>query len=131
MTDFMDIEAGEAPSFGTGGDARDEIARLETQLDDLADALARCRKVRLIAQVAMALGGIWLAAAITGLITFDPVAMMAAIAGVIGGIVMYGSNITTSQELETETKEAEAKRTALIGTLKLRIVGGRPDHHTP
>jgi hypothetical protein len=56
---------------------------------------------------------------------------MAAIAGVIGGIVMYGSNITTAQELETETKEAEAKRTALIGTLELRVVGGRTDHHTP
>ena len=120
----MDIEADEALSSGTGnGDPRNEIARLETRLDEIADALARCRKFRLASQIAMAGGGVWLAAAIIGLAGFDPVAMMAAIAGVIGGIVMYGSNSTTAEELTAEMKDAEAKRAALIGALDLRVVG--------
>jgi hypothetical protein len=121
----MDIEADDVLIFDAGaGDARKEIARLEARLDELADGLARCRKFRLVAQIALAGGGIWLAAATVGLITFEPVAFMAAIAGVIGGIVMYGSNATTAQELEAEMKAAEAKRAALIGELDLRVVSG-------
>ncbi len=120
----MDIEADEVLSSGTGnGDPRNEIARLETRLDEIADALGRCRKFRLAAQIAMTGGGVWLAAAITGLAGFDPVAMMAAIAGLIGGIVMYGSNSTTAEELTVEMKDAEARRAALIGALDLRVVG--------
>jgi hypothetical protein len=48
--------------------------------------------------------------------------MMVAIAGVIGGTVMYGSNATTTEQFERETKEAEAQRAALIGALDLRVV---------
>jgi hypothetical protein len=121
---FMNIEANEALSFDAGdGDARHEIASLELRLDEIADALARCRKVKLASQIAMAGGGSWLLAAIIGFIGFDPAAMLTAIAGVIGGTVMYGSNTTTAQELEAEMNDAEAKRAALIGALDLRVVG--------
>jgi len=120
---MMTIDANETLSFDArDGDARQEIARLETRLEELADALARCRKFSLASQIAMAGGGLWLVATVIGIIGFDPVAMMAAIAGVIGGIVMYGSNRTTAEELATEMKEAEAKRAALIGALDLRVV---------
>src|SRR5579862_7742149 len=102
----MDIEADEALTFDAGaGDVRKEIGRLEARLEELADGLARCRKFKLVSQAALAGGGLWLAAAIVGLVTFDPVAFMAAIAGVIGGIVMYGSNATTTQEMEAEVRD--------------------------
>jgi hypothetical protein len=121
----MNIEADEVLSLDAdAGGARKEIARLEARLEELADGLARCRKVKLVAQVVLAGGGLWLAAATVGIISFDPVAFMAAVAGVIGGIVLYGSNTTTAQELEAEMKEAEAKRAALIGALDLRVVNG-------
>jgi hypothetical protein len=125
----MNIEANESPSFDIGdGDMREEIARLEARLEDLTESLARCGKIRLASQIAMAGGGIWLAAAMIGVVGFDPVAMMVAIAGVIGGTVLYGSNATTAQQFEAEVKGAEAKRAALIGTLDLRIVSaGRAD----
>ena len=105
------------------GDPRDQIARLEIRLEELAEAMARCRKIRLISQIAIAGGGIWLVAATIGVIGFDPVAFMAAIAAVIGGTVMYGSNTTTSQEIEAAIQDAEADRAELIGMLKLRVVG--------
>jgi Flp pilus assembly protein TadB len=125
----MNSEANEALSFELGaGDMRDEIARLEARLEELTESLARCGKLRLAAQIAVVGGGIWLVAAMIGIIGFDPVAMMVAIAGVIGGTVLYGSNATTAQQFEAEMKEAEAKRAALIGTLDLRVVGaGRAD----
>jgi hypothetical protein len=122
-TDMRTIDADETLSFDArDGDARHEIASLETRLEELAEALARCRKFRLASQIAMAGGGFWLVAAVIGIIGFDSVAMIAAIAGVIGGIVMYGSNSTTAEELAAEMKEAEAKRASLIGALDLRVV---------
>ena len=113
--DIMNIGANGALPFETDdGDPADEIARLEAQLDELADAMARCRKIRLISQIAIAAGGVWLLAAAIGIIGFDPVGLMAAIAGVIGGTVMYGSNTTTSLQVDAEIEKAEAMRAALI-----------------
>jgi hypothetical protein len=111
----MNIGANEALPFESGdGDAADQIAHLESRLDELADAMARCRKIRLISQIAIAAGAVWLLAAAIGIIAFDPAGLMAAIAGVIGGTVMYGSNTTTSRQVDAAIKEAEAMRAALI-----------------
>jgi hypothetical protein len=121
---IVNIEADDEEQFEVDdADPRDQIARLEARLEKLADAMARCRKIKLISQVAIAGGAIWMAAATIGIIGFDPVAMMAAIAAVIGGTVMYGSNTTTSQEIDAAIKDAEADRAALISGLKLRVVG--------
>lgn len=120
----MNLEATGAPPLDVhGDDPRDEIVRLETRLDELADSLTRCRKIRVISQTAMAGGGVWLAGTVTGIIGFDPSAMIVAIAGMIGGAVMYGSNGTTAEEFEAEVKAAEAQRTALIGRLDLHVIG--------
>ncbi len=120
----MNVEIDGAQRFGADdSDRRDQIARLESQLEELAESMARCRKFKLVSQVAIAGGGIWLLAAVIGIIGFDPVGMMAAIAGLIGGTVLYGSNTTTSREVDAAIKDAEAERAALIGRLNLRVVG--------
>lgn len=120
----MNIEGDELSRFGTDkGGPREEIARLESEIEELADAMARCRKIKLISQIAIAGGSAWILAVTIRLIGFDPVAMMAAISGVIGGTVMYGSNTTTWRELDAAMTEAEALRAELIGKLDLRVVG--------
>ena len=111
----MNIGAnGALPVEADDGDPADQIARLESRLDELADAMARCRKIRLISQIAIAAGGTWLLAVAIGVIGFDPMGFMAAIAGVIGGTVMYGSNTTTSRQVDAAIEKAEAMRAALI-----------------
>src|SRR5215831_8650190 len=67
------------------GDPRTEILRLEGQIEDLTEVIERCRKIILISKIAVASGGIWLLALTIGIIRFDPVAMVGAIAVVIGG----------------------------------------------
>jgi len=120
----MNIGAENAQPFEIeGDDPRDQIARLEVKVEELAEAVARCRKIKLISQIAIAGGGIWMLAVAIGIIGFDPIAMMAAISGVIGGTVMYGSNSTTSREVDAAMKDAEALRAKLIGGLELRVVG--------
>jgi len=120
----MKIGAENALPFETADDSpRDQIVRLESRLEELAEALARCRKIKLMSQIAIGAGSIWLLAWTIGIVGSNPIAMMAAISGVIGGTVMYGSNITTSREIDFAMNEAEAQRAALIGTLDLRVVG--------
>lgn len=123
----MNFETDEALPPGDG-DSREEIARLETRLEALAESLARCRKFRLASQAAIGAGGLWLVAALLGVVSFDPVALLLALAGVIGGTVMYGSNGTTTEQVETEMKEIETRRATLIGTLRLRVVSSRTLH---
>jgi hypothetical protein len=120
----MNVDVNETLTFGAyAGNPHDAIVLLEARLEELAESLAKCRKVKLASRIAMAGGGAWLAAMMIGLAAFDPVAMMTAISGVIGGTVAYGSNATTVEEFEAEMKEVEAKRAALIGGLDLRVVG--------
>jgi hypothetical protein len=79
------------------GDLRDQILRLEAHIEELTEVIERCRKTILISKVSIAAGGIWLLAFTLGGTGFDPVAMIGAIAAVIGGIVLFGSNMSTSK----------------------------------
>ena len=62
------------------GDLRDQIARLEADIEQLAEGLERCRKAILLSKVAIAGGGICMLAYFFGPIRFDPTILIGAIA---------------------------------------------------
>ena len=62
-------------------------------------------------------------AIIIGAVGFDPTVLIGAIAAVIGGMVVFGSNTSTLKQTMTYMKAAEAHRTELIGSMDLRVVG--------
>src|SRR5882724_11640358 len=105
------------------GDLRDQILRLEADIEELTEVIERCRRVVLISKVAIVAGGIWLLTLTLGAIRFDPMAMVGAIAVVIGGIVVFGSNMSTSRQAAVAIKAAEACRAELISKIDLRTVG--------
>ena len=109
------------------GDLREEIVRLEAEIDELTGVVERSRKVSLIAKIALVAGTMWLLASTVGAISFDPVALIGAIAAVIGGIVVFGSNTSTSKQAAARIKAAEARRAELIGMIDLRPVGEASD----
>ena len=80
------------------GDPRTEILRLEAKIEELTELIERCRKIILISKIAVAIGGIWLLALAIGLMRFDPVTMIGAIAVIIGGTVVFGSNTSTAKQ---------------------------------
>ena len=106
-----------------GGDLRDLISRIEDDIEELAKTLEGCRKAMLLSKVAIAAGGIWLLAYLIGATGFDATAMIAAIAAVIGGVVVFGSNLTTSKQTTTAIKAPERHRAELIDMINLRTVG--------
>jgi hypothetical protein len=111
------------------GDPHDEIVRLEAQIEALSARIENCRKFILAARVAVAGGGVCLAALFLGAIRFDPQIMLLAVAASLGGIVVWGSNGSTAKEASAELAKAEADRAALIGLIDLRVIAERPTLH--
>jgi hypothetical protein len=111
------------------GDPHDDIVRLEAHIEALNDKIESCRKFILASRIAMAGGGILFISILLGAIRFDPAAMTASIAALIGGIVVWGSNRSTAKQAAVEIAAAEAERAALIGLIDLRLVSGRATLH--
>jgi hypothetical protein len=104
------------------GDAAVEIARLEDQIERLADTAEGCRKYMLAARVAIGAGLPILLGSFLGLFGGDAVLFLGALAATIGGIVVLGSNATTHRQAIAEAAAAEARRAALIDAMALRLV---------
>lgn len=105
------------------GDLRDQIARIESDIEQLAEGLERCRKAMLFAKIAMIAGGIFILAYFLGAIAFDPAILIGALAAIIGGVVVFGSNSTTSKQIMAALKAAEIRRAELIDLIDLRAAG--------
>jgi hypothetical protein len=108
------------------GDQRDQIVRLEADIEQLADGLDRCRKAMLLSKVAIAAGVIWILAYLLGAISFEPATIIAALAAIIGGVVVFGSNLSTSRQTMAAMKAAEIERAKLIDMIDLRGIAGEP-----
>jgi hypothetical protein len=105
------------------GDLHEQILHIEAHIEELTDIIERCRKIILISKVAIAAGGILILAIIIGAVGFDPTVLIGAIAAVIGGTVVCGSNTSTLKQTMTNMKAAEAHRTELISRMDLKMVG--------
>ena len=104
------------------GDLHEQILHIEAHIEELTDIIERCRKIILISKVAIAAGGILILANIIGAVGFDPTVLIGAIAAVIGGTVILGSNTSTLKQTMTDTKAAEAHRIELISRMDLKLV---------
>jgi len=110
----------------TEDDPTDEISEIEARIEQLAEAAERCRKFILASRIAIAGGVALLLIAMLGLFGSGPLAALGSIALVLGGIVSLGSNVSTSRQIDTAIRAAEARRLALIGSIDLRLVGDAP-----
>jgi hypothetical protein len=106
-------------------DPIDEISRIEAELEELAEVSERCRKIIFVSKAAIA-GGVALPLfMMLGLFGSNQVAAIGSIAGVLGGIVSLGSNVSTLRQTMAATSAAEAIRSDLISRIDLRVVGDR------
>ena len=117
----MTFEIDDAES-GSRETPRDEIARLEREIEALAETAERCRKMMRAARIAIMAGGVGLVVVVTGIIALDPTVWIMAVAAVIGGIVMLGSTAATARQTAAAIAKAEAQRAGLIGGIPLRDV---------
>lgn len=106
-------------------DVRDQISQLEAQIEALAETIEGCRKFAVMARLAIAAGAILMLAMLVGAIRPDLAALSGATAALLGGIVLLGSNRSTSEQALAKMKKAEAARADLIDRLELRPVDDR------
>ncbi len=107
-------------------DPTHEISLIEERLEELAEVSERCRKIILVSKAAIAGGFALLLVVVLGLFGSSQVAALGAIAGVLGGIVSLGSNVSTLRQTTDAISAAEALRSDLIGRIDLRVVGDAP-----
>ena len=103
-----------------------EIARLEAQIEELAAAIERCRKIAYAAKIAITGGALWFVLALLRILPFDPTFFVGALTATLGGVVLLGSNKTTWEETEAALEQSQAARDSLIGQMHLRLVGDVP-----
>jgi TRAP-type mannitol/chloroaromatic compound transport system permease large subunit len=119
------IEAAYRVDDGTGAEADDpavQIPRLEAEIERLARVAESCRKVILVAKVAIVLGALVLLVTIAGVIRVNQLVALGAIAAILGGIAAAGSNSRTLREATANTRAAEARRAELIAALPFSAV---------
>jgi hypothetical protein len=109
-------------------DLRDQISRVETDIEEYAITLEGCRKAMLLSKVAIAAGIAFLAAYLVGAIWLNSVAVIGAMAAVLGGVVVFGSNLTTSRQATSAMAALERHRAELIDTINLRTIGESDQH---
>jgi hypothetical protein len=100
----------------------EDIARIEERIEALTQSIARCRKISLAAKTAIAAGSAWLVLTLLWLVPFVTTIVVAAMAAVIGGIVLLGSNSTTWTQTEAALHASEAMRADWIGRRAMRVV---------
>jgi hypothetical protein len=103
----------------------DEISRIEARLEELAEVSERCRKIILVSKAAIAGGAALLLIMMLGLFGSNQVVAIGSIAVVLGGIVSFGSNVSTLRQTTAAISAAEVLRSNLISRIDLRVVGER------
>jgi hypothetical protein len=101
---------------------RNQIARLEQRLEELAAALEKSRKAILASKVSIAGGSLLMLALVLGIIGAQPLAIVVSIAAILGGIVGFGANVSTARQDRAAMAAAAAARTELISGLEMRDV---------
>jgi hypothetical protein len=103
----------------------DEIERLELRIEELREAIARSRRLRLVGQASAVIGPALIVGFVLGLVAYSPTRVLVALALAMGGMVLMGSSRSSTEELERALKQAEAERMAAIDALELVQVGDR------
>ena len=111
------------PTMDDDTDLREEILRLEAEIEQFGETIESCRKLILLSKAAMVVAALLILAGVLEVIALDPAVLIGAFGVALGGIVVFGSNTSTLDQAMAATKAAELRRSELIGRIDLRLVG--------
>ena len=96
----------------------EQIERLEAQIDELREAIRRSRGLVVAGRACAFAGATLLICLVLGLATVTPVRMIVGIAVGLGGLVLMGSSVGSTKQLEFSLKQTEDERNAAIDALE-------------
>ena len=97
----------------------EQIERLEAEIDELREAIQRSRRLVTAGRACAFAGPALLVCLTLGLATFTPVRMIVGITLALGGLVLMGSSVGSTKQLELSLKRTEEERNAAIDALEL------------
>jgi hypothetical protein len=103
-------------------DLHQQIADLETEIDDLSEAAERCRKSMVVARVAIIAGVLLVGASLAGLVETDALVLVIGIAAALAGIGLLGSSRGSLEHITGRIRASEARRDEMIAGMSLQSV---------
>ncbi len=94
------------------------IERLEAQIDELREAIQRSRRLVVAGRACAFAGAALFIGLMLGLATFTPIRMIVGITVALGGLVLMGSSVGSTKQLELSLKQTEEERNAVIDALE-------------
>ena len=96
----------------------EQIERLEARIDELREVIRRSRRLVVAGRACAFAGAALLICLVLGLATVTPVQMTVGIAVGLGGLVLMGSSVSSTRQLELSLKQTEDERNAAIDALE-------------
>ena len=96
----------------------EQIERLEAQIDELREAIRRSLRLVVIGRACAFAGAALLICLLLGLTTVTPVQMIVGTAVGLGGLVLMGSSVSSTKQLEVSLKQTEDERNSAIDALE-------------
>jgi len=101
----------------------EQIERLEAEIDELREAIRRSRRLVVVGRACAFAGLALLAGLILGLAIVTPIRMIVGVTLALGGLVLMGSSVGSTRQLQLSLKRTEDERIAAIDALKLVELG--------
>ena len=95
----------------------EQIERLEAEIDELREAIQRSRRLVVAGRACAFAGAALFLGLLLGLATFTPVRIVG-ITVALGGLVLMGSSVGSTKQLERSLKQTEDERNAAIDALE-------------
>ena len=96
----------------------EQIERLEAQIDKLREAIRRSGRLVVAGRACAFAGAALLICLALGLATVTPVQMIVGTAVGLGGLVLMGSSVGSTNQLKLSLKQTEDERNAAIDALE-------------
>ena len=103
-------------------DLHQQIADLETEIDDLSEAAERCRKSMIVARAAIIAGILLVGASLSGLVRTDALVLVIGIAATLAGVGLLGSSRGSLDEITRKIQVSETRRDGIIDRMRLQSV---------
>jgi len=116
----------QASTFVAENDLSEQVSRLEDRIKQLSAAIETCRKLEFASKIVLAVGAVLVLSLLLGIIRVEPLAIVTAIAALVGGTVLFGSNASTWTQATTDLKLAETQINELIDGADLRVATEQP-----
>ena len=101
----------------------ERIEQLEERIDALREAIWRSRKLVMAGRACAFAGAAFVICLFLGLVSFMPLRMIVGTAVGLGGLVLMGSSVGSTRQLELSLKQTETERNAAIDALAFVDLG--------